>query len=64
VNLERGARLGSRSSGRWPDSEVSPDGTKFLAITPGPANQQPLTAVIHFLEDVGKNLGLTGKARA
>jgi serine/threonine protein kinase/Tol biopolymer transport system component len=34
----------------WPDFDVSPDGTKFLAIVPGPANQQPLTAVINFLE--------------
>jgi Tol biopolymer transport system component len=42
----------------WPDFDVSPDGTKFLAIVPGPANQQPLTAVINFLEESGKGRGV------
>jgi dipeptidyl aminopeptidase/acylaminoacyl peptidase len=41
----------------WPDFEVSPDGTKFLAIVPGPANQQPLTAVINFLEQAVTRTG-------
>jgi Tol biopolymer transport system component len=41
----------------WPDFEVSPDGTKFLAIVPGPANQQPLTAVINFLEQAARRSG-------
>jgi Tol biopolymer transport system component len=41
----------------WPDFDVSPDGTKFLAIVPGPANQQPLTAVINFLEQAVTRTG-------
>jgi hypothetical protein len=35
-----------------------PDGTKFLAIVPGPANQQALTAVINFSEESGKSRGV------
>lgn len=31
----------------WPDFDVSVDGTRFLAIMPQPANQQPLTAVLN-----------------
>jgi len=41
----------------WPDFDVSPDGTKFLAIVPGPANQQPLTAVINFLQQAATRPG-------
>jgi len=41
----------------WPDYDVSPDGTKFLAIVPGPANQQPLTAVINFLQQSATRSG-------
>ena len=41
----------------WPDYDVSPDGTKFLAIVPGPANQQPLTAVINFLQQAATRSG-------
>jgi eukaryotic-like serine/threonine-protein kinase len=32
----------------WPDYDISLDGTRFLAIVPGPANQQPLTAVLNW----------------
>jgi eukaryotic-like serine/threonine-protein kinase len=42
----------------WPDFDVSLDGTKFLAIVPAPANQQPLTAVIDFLQESGKSRGV------
>ena len=42
----------------WPDFDVAPDGTKFLAIVPGPANQQPLTAVINFLNDSRNGRGV------
>jgi len=64
-----GCRAGAATAGRatewvdakpnvgWPDFEVSPDGTKFLAIVPGPANQQPLTAVINFLEQAVTRTG-------
>jgi eukaryotic-like serine/threonine-protein kinase len=31
----------------WPDFDVSPDGQRFLALVPGPANKQPLTAVLN-----------------
>ena len=49
--------IGGRKYVGWPDFEVSPDGTKFLAIVPGPANQQPLTAVINFLEQAATRSG-------
>jgi hypothetical protein len=48
----------AKSNIGWPDFDVSPDGTKFLAIVPGPANQQPLTAVIHFLEGARNKSGI------
>jgi Tol biopolymer transport system component len=32
----------------WPDFDVSPDGTKFLAIMPQPANHEALTAVLNW----------------
>jgi len=33
----------------WPDFDVAPDGRRFLAIVPQPANEQPLTAVLNWL---------------
>jgi hypothetical protein len=42
----------------WPDFDMSLDGTKFLALVPGPANQQPLTAVIDFLAESGTSRGV------
>ena len=38
----------------WPDYDVSPDGTKFLALVPGPANRQPLTAVLNWTAELKK----------
>jgi len=32
----------------WPDFDVAPDGTRFLAIVPQPANEKPLTAVLNW----------------
>ena len=37
----------------WPDFDVSLDGTKFLAVIPQPANQEPLTAVLNWTTAVG-----------
>ena len=38
----------------WSDFDVSPDGTKFLAVVPQPANHEPLTAVLNWQLDASK----------
>jgi hypothetical protein len=35
-----------KASNEWSDWDVSRDGTRFLAVVPQPANEQPLTAVL------------------
>jgi len=42
----------------WTDYDVSADDTRFLAGIPLPSNQQPLTAVIHFLEGARNKSGI------
>jgi dipeptidyl aminopeptidase/acylaminoacyl peptidase len=43
----------AKTTDAWPDFDVSADG-RFLAVVPQPANHEPLTAVLNWLQDGSK----------